>query len=114
MNQFLSEIQEKYTKIVKNAILIGFLNRLVFPPTLTDSQPLDSLRYLFLKVEVQYRQISELPSDGFVDTFMKYTSQDVKFVFDQSNGLFGLTVELSILHPVSELVQSCFSYFVLD
>ena len=74
MNQFLSEIQEKYTKIVKNANLIGFLNRLVFPPTLTNSQPLDSLRYLFLKVEVKYRQISELPSDGFVDTFMKCNS----------------------------------------
>ena len=43
MTQFLSEIQEKYTKIVKNANLIGFLNRLVFPSILTDSQPLDNI-----------------------------------------------------------------------
>ena len=28
MSQFLSEIQEKYTKIEKSANLIGFLNRL--------------------------------------------------------------------------------------
>ena len=28
MNQFLSEILEKYMKIVKNANLIGFLNQL--------------------------------------------------------------------------------------
>ena len=41
MNQFLSEIHEKYTKIVKSANLIGFLNRLVFPLNLIDSQPLD-------------------------------------------------------------------------
>ena len=41
MNQYLSEIHEKYTKIAKSAILIGFLNRLVFPLNLTDSQPLD-------------------------------------------------------------------------
>ena len=41
MSQFLSEIQEKYTKIVKSANLIGFLNRLAVLRTLTDSQPLD-------------------------------------------------------------------------
>ena len=29
MNRFLPEIHEKYTKIVKSANLIGFLNRLV-------------------------------------------------------------------------------------
>ena len=34
MNQFLSEIQEKYTKIVKSANLIGFLNRLAVLRTL--------------------------------------------------------------------------------
>ena len=42
MNQFLSEIQEKYMKIVKSANLIGFLNRLVYPSILTDSQPFDT------------------------------------------------------------------------
>ena len=36
MNQFLSEIYEKYTKIVKNANLIGFLNRLAIFFNLTD------------------------------------------------------------------------------
>ena len=40
MSQFLSEIQEKYTKI---ANLIGFLNQLVFSSILTDSQPLDNI-----------------------------------------------------------------------
>ena len=45
MSQFLSEMQEKYTKILKNANLIGFLNRLAKISKwskLTDSQPLDS------------------------------------------------------------------------
>ena len=44
MGQFLSEVQEKYTKIIKSANLIGFLNRLAVLRTLrtlTDSQPLD-------------------------------------------------------------------------
>ena len=36
MNQFLSEIHEKYTEIVKNANLIGFLNRLAKTSNLTD------------------------------------------------------------------------------
>ena len=43
-----SEIQGKYTKIVKNANLIGFLNRLAISFNLTDSQPLDIISYLFL------------------------------------------------------------------
>ena len=41
MNRFLSEIQGKYMKIVKNANLTGFLNRLAVSLILTDSQPLD-------------------------------------------------------------------------
>ena len=45
MNRFLSEIQGKYMKIVKNANLIGFLNRLAVSFNLTDSQPLDNDRY---------------------------------------------------------------------
>ena len=45
MNQFLSEIQEKYTKILKSANLIGFLNRLAVSFNLTDSQPLDSNKW---------------------------------------------------------------------
>ena len=47
MSQFLSEIQEKYMKIVKSANLIGFLNGLavstflcLFWPKLPISQPL--------------------------------------------------------------------------
>ena len=36
MNRFLSEIHEKYTKIVKSANLIGFLNRLAKTSNLTD------------------------------------------------------------------------------
>ena len=53
MNQFLSEIHEKYTKIVKSTNWIGFLNRLAVSTsfayfgqnyrTLTDNQPLDIL-----------------------------------------------------------------------
>ena len=42
MSQFLSEIQEKYMKIVKSANLIGFLSQLVFPSILTNSQPPDN------------------------------------------------------------------------
>ena len=49
MNQFLSEIYEKYTKIVKSTNLIGFLNWLVFPLNLTDSQPLDIILLIFGK-----------------------------------------------------------------
>ena len=30
MNRFLPEMHEKYTKIVKSANLIGFLNQLVY------------------------------------------------------------------------------------
>ena len=41
MNQFLSEIHKKYTKIAKSDNLIGFLNRLAVFFNLTDSQPLD-------------------------------------------------------------------------
>ena len=42
MNLFLSEIQGRYTKIVKTANLIGFLNWLAVSFNLTDSQPLDN------------------------------------------------------------------------
>ena len=42
MNQFLSEIHEKYTKIVKRANLIGFLNWLAVSFNLTDKSTLDS------------------------------------------------------------------------
>ena len=45
MNQFLSEIHEKYKKIVKSAHLIGFLNRLAVSFNLTYSQPLDISNY---------------------------------------------------------------------
>ena len=48
MNRFLSEIQGKYTKIVKNANLIGFLNRLAVSFNLTDSQPLDTMTHVIL------------------------------------------------------------------
>ena len=41
MNRFLLEIIKKYTKIVKSANLIGFLNQLAVSFNLTDSRPLD-------------------------------------------------------------------------
>ena len=53
MNRFLLEILEKYTKIIKSANLIGFLNRLAVSTSFAyfghkpSSQPLDinSLRF---------------------------------------------------------------------
>ena len=40
MNRFQVEIQDKYTKLVKSATLIGFLNQFAKISKLTNSQPL--------------------------------------------------------------------------
>ena len=57
MNRFQVEIQEKYTKLVKSATLIGFLNRLAKISKLTDSQPLDNRPLLVTFGGDQWRPI---------------------------------------------------------
>ena len=91
MSQSLSEIHEKYIKIVKRANLVGFLNRLVFPSILTDSQPLDTKYWWYLILSDGFTMLCTLVwtfwmcTESLFTEFSRWQLTSVMLILSQKN-----------------------------